>query len=252
MDMLDAGQTPGVKHGARPSNNTNRQTIEVWDMKTQSLAIAAALLTAALVASCSSAQSDWTKAGNEDTVAAYQNFLAAHPNDQHANEAQAMIAKLQDANAWSETKHSGTTAAYQTYLQQSPQGVHAAEARDQITAMDRAAAWKSAQAAGAVASIQAFLQKYPTGPEADQAKAKLKELSGYRAHLASESSDTRAQRKLAQLKARYKDQFQDLTVTPDSSGKSFSIDSQGMTEQEANSACELLKRKHEACQIIHP
>lgn len=221
-------------------------------MKTQSLAIAAALLAAALVASCSSAQSDWAKAGNEDTVTAYKNFLAAHPDDQHANEAQAMILKLQDANSWSEAKHLGTTAAYQTYLQQSPQGVHATDARDQITAIDRAAAWKSAQAAGAVASIQAFLQKYPTGPEADQAKAKLKDLAGYRVHLASESSDTKAQRRLARLKARYKDQFQDLTVTPDTSGKSFSIDSQGMTEQEANSACEAVKHKHEACQVIDP
>lgn len=221
-------------------------------MKTQSLAIIAALLTAGLIAGCSSAQSDWAKAENDNTVLAYQNFLAAHPNDQHANEAQAMILKLQDGNAWAETKHSGTAAAYQSYLQQSPQGAHAAEARDEMTALDRAAAWKSAQGVGTVASVQAFVQKYPTGPEADQAKAKLKDLAGYRVHLASEPSDTKAQRKLAQLKARYKDQFQDLTVTPDSTGKSFSIDSKGMTEQEANSACVAVKRKHEACQVIHP
>ena len=237
------------------SVNQGRPTVkqyEVWDMKTQSLAIAAALLTAALIASCSSAQSDWAKAGRENTVLGYQNFLAAHPNDQHANEAQAMILQLQDDNAWAEAKHSGTSAAYQTYLQQSPQGVHAAEARDKVTAMDRAGAWKSAQGTGTGASIQAFLQKYPTGPEADQAKAKLKDLTGYRVHLASESSDTKAQRKLAQLKARHKDQFQVLIVTPDSSGKSFSIDSQGMTEQEAKSACEAVKLKHEACQVIHP
>lgn len=223
-------------------------------MKTQSLAIAAAaLLTSVLiVASCSSAQSDWAKAGNENTVSAYQNFLAAHPKDQHSNEAQAMILQLQDDNAWTEAKHSGATAAYQAYLQQSPQGAHAAEARDSITAMDRAAAWKSAQGAGSATSIQVFLQKYPAGPEADQAKAKLKDLTGYRVHLTSELSDAKAQRKVAQLKARFKDEFQDLTVTPDSSGKSFSIDSPGMTEQEAKSECEAVKRKHEACQVIHP
>jgi hypothetical protein len=221
-------------------------------MKTQSLAIAAALLTAGLVASCSSAQSDWAKAGSENTILGYQNFLAAHPNDQHANEAQAMVLQLQDDNAWVDAKHSGTTAAYQTYLQQSPQGAHAADARDKVTAMDRAAAWKGAQDAGTGTSIQAFLQKYPIGPEADQAKAKLKDLSSYRVHLASESSDNKAQRKLEQLKARHKDQFQDFIVTPDSSGKSFSIDSQGMTEQEAKSACEAVERKHEACQVIHP
>lgn len=225
---------------------------EVWDMKTQSLAIAAAalIMAALIVASCSSAQSDWAKAGNENTVAAYQDFLSKHPKDQHANEAQAMIVQLQDDNAWAEAKHSGSTAAYQTYLQQSPQGSHAGEARDAIVAMERAAAWKSAQSEPTATSYSAFLQKYPTGPEVDQAKAKLKELAGYRVHLASESSDAKAQRKVTQLKSQFKDQFQDLTVTPDSSGKSFSIDSKGMTEQEANTACAAVKRKHAPCQVI--
>lgn len=221
-------------------------------MQTQSLAIAAAaLITAALiVASCSSAQSDWAKAGSVNTVAAYQDFLAMHPKDQHANEAQAMILQLQDDNAWAEAKHSGSTAAYQTYLQQSPQGAHATEARDAISAMDRASAWKNAQGAPTAASFEAFLQKYPSGPEADQAKAKLKDLQGYRVHLAKESSDTKAQRKVAQLKSQFKDQFQDLIVTPDSGGKAFSIDSKGMTEQEAKAACEAVRRKHASCEVV--
>ena len=82
------------------------------------------------------------------------------------------------------------------------------------------------------------------------AKAKLKDLGGYRLHLASESSDEKAQRRVAQLKGRLKDQVQDLTVTPTANGKSFSIDSTGMTEQEAKSACEAIKRKHESCQVV--
>jgi hypothetical protein len=198
-------------------------------------------------------RSDWAKAANENTLSAYQSFLAAHPKDQHANQAQAMIMQLQDDNAWTEAKPSGTAAAYQTYLEQSAQGAHAAAARDAITAMDRATAWAAAQSAGSAESVEAFLQKYPTGPEAGQAKAKLKDLKGYRVQLASESSDAKAQRKLAQLKKRFEDQFHDgLSITPDPSGKSFSIDSQGMTEQEAQSACEAAKHEHEACRVIQP
>lgn len=221
-------------------------------MKIQSCGLArAALLSMALiVASCSSAQSDWAKATSDNTISAYQEFLAAHPKDQHANAAQTMILQLQDDNAWSEAKRSGTTAAYQIYLQQSPEGAHAAEARDALTAIDRAAAWKTAQDADTAAYIQAFLQKYPTGLEADQAKIKLKDLTGYRVHLASERTDAKAQQMLTRLKSRLKERASSFTITADANGRSFSIDSPGMTEQEAKSACEFIRRKHDACQVV--
>jgi hypothetical protein len=226
---------------------------EVREMRTQPLATAAAafLSLALAITGCSSAKSDWAKAANENTVSSYQGFLAAHPQDEHAPEAQAMILQLQDDNGWAEVKHTGTADGYQTYLQQYPQGTHSGAARDAITSIDRAAAWKTAQGeGGTAASIQAFLQKYPTGPEADQAKAKLKDLTGYRARLASESSDIKAQRKLTQLKARFGDTLHDLVVTPDASGKSFFIDSSGMTELAAKNACDAIKSKHQACEVV--
>jgi len=222
-------------------------------MKTQPRAIAAAaLLTLVLtIASCSSAKSDWTKAADANTVSAYQNFLAAHPKDEHASEAQAMILKVQDDNSWAEAKFTGTAAAYQSYLQQYPQGTHSGEAQDAVTSIDRAAAWKTAQGeGGTAASVQAFLQKYPTGLEAEQAKAKLKDLTRYRVRLASESSDVKAERELMQLKVRFGDALHDLVVTPDTSGKSFFIDSAGLTEQEAKSACDAIQHKHQACQVV--
>jgi hypothetical protein len=66
------------------------------------------------------------------------------------------------------------------------------------------------------AAVQAFLQKYPSGPETNQAKAKLKDLTGYRVHLANESSDAKARRKLAQLKSRLTEQASSLAITRDS------------------------------------
>jgi len=222
-------------------------------MKIQPPAIAAAALLSLAVAiiGCSSAMSDWAKAANENTVSSYQGFLAAHPKDQHASEAQAMILQLQDDNGWAEARDTGTDAAYQTYLQRYPQGTHSGAARDTMTSIDRATAWKTAQGeGGTAASVQAFLQKYPTGPEADQAKAKLKDLTGYGVRLARESSDVKAQRKLSQLKARFGDTLHDLVVTPDASGKSLFIDSSGMTEHEAERACDAIKHKHQACQVV--
>lgn len=221
-------------------------------MKSQSVAVtAAALLGVVLtISGCSSAQSDWTNATNANTVFAFQNFLTAHPKNEHYMEAQAKILQLQDDNGWIEAQHTGTTAAYQTYVQQFPQGSHAAAAHDAMTSMDRAAAWKAAQSYGTTVAVEAFLQKYPTGPEADQAKTKLKDLSGYRVRLASVSSDDKAERKLTQLKARFGDQLHNLVVTPDANRKSFFIDSGGMTEPGATHACESIKRKHLSCQVV--
>jgi outer membrane protein assembly factor BamD (BamD/ComL family) len=215
------------------------------------LAVAAAALLGVVltISGCSSAQSDWTKAANENTVLAYQNFLAAHPKDEHTTEAQAKILQLQDDNGWIEAQHAGTTAAYQTYLQKFPQGSHAAAAHDAMISIDRAAAWKTAQSDGTAEAFEAFFQKYPTGSEADQAKT-IKDLTGYRVRLASESSDDKAKRKLTELKARFGDQLHDLVVTPDASRKSFYIDSGGMAEQGATRACQSIKRKHRACHVI--
>ena len=223
----------------------------VWKMKTRSAIAAASLCGLALaIAGCGSSTADWNKASNENTVAAYQGFVAAHPKDPHASEAQALILQLQDDNSWAEAKRTATTAAYQTYLQQYPQGAHAGDARDAMKSMDRAAAWKTAQGAATATSVQAFLRQYPTGPEADQAKAKLKDLTGYRVRLASEPSEDRAQRKLARLQARFGEQLQGLLVTPDANGKSFSVDSAGMTEPQARTACEAVKHKHQGCQVV--
>lgn len=226
---------------------------ELGDAKPPPLAIAvpALLILGLAIVSCSSANSDWTKTANENTVSAYQNFLAARPKDEHASEAQAMILQLQDDDGWAETKYTGTAAAYRTYLEQFPQGTHSGEARDTVTSTDRAVAWKTVQGEGGTAAlVEEFLRKYPTGPEADQAKANLKDLASYRVRLASESSVVKAERKLMRLKARFGDALHDLAVTPDPSGKSFFIDSPGMTEQEARSACDSIEHKHHACQVV--
>jgi hypothetical protein len=202
------------------------------------------------LASCSSASSDWKKASTENTVSAYQNFVDAHPKDEHVAEAQAMILQMQDDGRWLEAQRSATTETYQQYLQQFPKGTHVQAAQDAITAIDRAAAWKVAQNEPTAASIQAFLQKYPFGPEADQAKDKLKTLTGYMVRLARERSETSAKRKLAELKSRFEGQLHDLFIVPAANGKSFDVVSATDNEQDARDKCHALKRKHQSCEVI--
>lgn len=203
------------------------------------------------LASCSSANSDWSKASTENTMSAYQDFVAAHPKNEHVAEAQAMILQFQDDSQWAQAQHSVTSDAYQQYLQQFPKGTHVKAAQDAIATIDRAAAWKAVQNESSAASIHAFLQKYPTGPEADEARDRLKTMSGYMVRLAWEKSDATAQRKLAELKSHFDGKMHDLMIIPPAGeDKFFDIVLASDSEQEAKATCRTLKRDHQMCQVI--
>ena len=226
---------------------------EVWTMNCRLSAFWAAplLCSSVLLSACNSAESDWNRATAANTVAAYQSFVEAHPHDAHAADAQAKMAQLQDDSAWQQAQATATSDGYQAYLKQFPKGAHVAAATDAMSAIDRAAVWKQDQAVGTVAALQSFLQKYPTGPEADQATAKLKELTRFRVHLAIESTDAKAERKVSQLNARLKDSSLALRVTESPDGKSYSIDTADMSEQDATNACARIQTKHQSCQVVN-
>jgi DNA polymerase III delta prime subunit len=221
-------------------------------MSTPVLRLLAASLasTVFFAAGCNSAASDWSKAKADNTVAAYQSFLAAHPNDEHAAEAKSTISSLEDGDAWTGAQHANTVMAYQAYLDKFPQGSNAAAARDAITGLKRAEAWKAAQS-GTVAALRSFVQEYPTGPEAALAKTQIDKLSAYHVQLAKESTDARAQKRLARLKAQLDQQVPGLKVSAPTSGKSsFSIESDGMTQDDATALCKTLEKNRHNCEVV--
>lgn len=218
-------------------------------MKT--LRILPLLVSAALLAACSSAQSDWNKAAAANTTAAYQDFLKQHPGDAHAQEARDRLQRLNDDHDWSDAQKANTLDAYQHYLQAQPNGSHAEEARAQVASLERSAAWQTAHAAGTVAALQEFLQKYAQGPEADQAHEQLKELQGYRVELASFKDAKHAEKSRDSLKARLNSELPDIVVLPASaSNKLNRVASGPMTEADAQAACTQLKKRHQHCEVI--
>lgn len=63
-----------------------------------------------------------------DTFAAYNDFLAAYPNDPLARRVRVMLAARREAITWRRTYVANTPDAYWTYLQRYPRGPHAADA----------------------------------------------------------------------------------------------------------------------------
>jgi SPOR domain len=208
---------------------------------------------AAMLVACSSSESDWKKADAQNTVAAYQDFLQQHPNDAHAPQANQRIQSLQDDQAWADAQKANTSDSLQQYLQKYPSGAHATDAKTLIAGLDRAAAWKVAQTANTESALQDFIQKYNQGPgpEVDLAKAQLEKLRGYRVELATSHSHKEADKTLTSLKSRDAAEIHDLVVIPPSgSDKLYRIDSGPMTQEDAKSVCEKLKKAHQHCEAV--
>ena len=234
------------------TNSTNRDDfITGLETLMKMLRVTGVLLVGAWLVACSSSQQDWIQATGQNTVASYQTYLGKHPDSEHAGEARERMGKLVDEQAWTQAESANTVAGYQGYLQQQANGAHAADAHDRMAAAERKVAWDSAQSTGTAAAYQAFLAKYSDGAEASQARAKLADLNGYTVKLASTRSATEANKVRDRLKQKYGDVLHDVVVVPPSGAeKSNTVRSAPMSEDEAKSACETLKKSHQSCTVV--
>jgi len=82
-----------------------------------------------MLVACSSEPKDWEAAATVNTVEAYSEYLAAHPNGAHAEEAGKFRGVLAGALAWDRARGTDTEEAYAEFLEAHGDGVHADEAR---------------------------------------------------------------------------------------------------------------------------
>ncbi|MCZ8298600.1 MAG: caspase family protein, partial [Beijerinckiaceae bacterium] len=68
-----------------------------------------------------------------DTIAAYEEFLAAHPRHAQARRVRAMVATRREAFYWQRARRTNTDRAYWSYLRRYPRGGHAVEAQARLT-----------------------------------------------------------------------------------------------------------------------
>jgi uncharacterized caspase-like protein len=67
-----------------------------------------------------------------DTLPAYEDFLAAYPDDPMAKRVRALAAARREAITWRRTYRADTPNAYWSYLKRYPRGPHAADARRRL------------------------------------------------------------------------------------------------------------------------
>jgi hypothetical protein len=216
----------------------------------KSLVVLCAIMASALVA-CSSPNADWQKANQQNTMAAYQQFIQQHPNDARVAQARNRINALKDEQAWTAAQNANTLDGYQQYLQQEPNGMHAADAQDKVNGLQQDAAWQSAQSTNTAAGYQDFLQKYPNSSHAADAQDALKKLTGYQALLGSTRSKSLADKMAKRLKDKFGSDLQDVVVVPPTGkSKTLEIRSAPMTEDDAKAACAKLRKAHQHCTVV--
>ena len=206
------------------------------------------VITAGVLAACSSPNADWQKATQQNSVASYQQFIQQHPSDARVEQARNRINALNDEQAWSTAKSANTLDAYQQYLKQEPNGMHAADAQDKVNSLQAADAWQTAQTTNTAAGYQDFLQKYPNAAQAADAQAALKKLTGFQALLASTRSKAFADKLAKTLKSKFGNELQDVVIVPH--GKLFEVRSAPMTESDAKAACAKLRKAHQRCEVV--
>ncbi len=88
---------------------------------------------ACTLAACSRQETGWTDARREDSVPAYETYLAHFPAGAHAEEARARIRELHEDREWARASQLQTPEAWQRYLGAFPEGRYAAEARERLS-----------------------------------------------------------------------------------------------------------------------
>ncbi len=84
------------------------------------------------------AKTAYTAALERDTIADYEAFIAAFPDDPLAKRARAIIAARREAITWRRTYRADTPQAYWSYLKRYPRGPHAADARRRLAVISAA------------------------------------------------------------------------------------------------------------------
>ncbi|MBR0717774.1 caspase domain-containing protein [Bradyrhizobium liaoningense] len=78
------------------------------------------------------AQDAYAAALARDTLPAYEDYLAAYPNDPMAPRVRVIVAARREAVTWRRTYRTDTPEAYWSYLRRYPRGPHAADARRRL------------------------------------------------------------------------------------------------------------------------
>lgn len=240
------------------------------------LVFAVALAATFALAGCGHQKQDWQHAQQQNTVAAYRNFVQKYPDSDQAKQARQRIAQIkkqqQEQADWESAQQANSIEAYQQFLQKHPGSSHADRARQSVANLQRQADWQNVQSSDDVQALQAFADKYPGSPEAAQAQQQISQLQAqqaqkeaqqkkqqqakaqghYQVQLAAFTDQAAANKALKSLQDRLKDVLGSTSLQveqPPQGSNYYRLKTAPMSKQDANKLCDALKKKGQDCLV---
>lgn len=141
---------------------------------------------------CDRQGAHWEEAQQEDTVAAYESYLASYPDGANADQARNRIDTLRAEQAWAQAQQRDTLEAHREFLQSHSDAAGADEARARLQTLEREAAWQNLAVSVDIDALQSFADEHAGSPEADSARARISEAEA-QAEAAAERREREAQ-----------------------------------------------------------
>jgi hypothetical protein len=121
-----------------------------------------------LLTGCATTTSDWTRAQQSNTVAAYKQSLHKHPDSKFNKPAHESIEHLH----WKQTTNADRINAYKEFARRYPNSKFSIEAGKRIVRLIELG-WKEAQQINTVKSYQTFLRLNPSREYAEKARERI-------------------------------------------------------------------------------
>lgn len=253
----------------------------------RTVAIALGMIVLVGVTACSREQRDWRAAQAADTIEAYDQFIARHPDSERITQARNRLEQLAEERDWKRATDADNPAAYREFLVQHPNGRWAQEARIRIEsfalAQSEAAQTSTAAAAetnrpepqpssassapstrtassgnrnGSAPASQPTSSGSQGGSASAAQPASAPRRSGYGIQLGAFSSNDRATQEWQRLSARFSTELKGLsprvqTVTS-GSGRLYRLQADVESEARARAICDALKRQSQGCVVVLP
>jgi len=225
------------------------------------------IVTILALSACDNPDKAWQMAQRDDTPDAYLQFLARYPDSKQAGPARARLEGLKEVRAWERAEFKDNEDTYRAFLEKFPAGEYATKAKNRITGLKRDNAWAIAQEAESKEVVAAFLRDYPDAPQTEQARDLILELEqlekpprpterpgDFRLQLAAFRTAQGAEKELRRLVALFPDQLlgPERIQTPVNGAESqwFLLKTVPMARDEAQTLCEMLKRRGQDCMIV--
>jgi outer membrane protein assembly factor BamD (BamD/ComL family) len=121
---------------------------------------------------CATDKGLWHKAQKENTIQAYNDYLAKYPQGDFADKVRERRDYLIELQAYRRANQINSLETYRDFLKEFPDGYFADIVRDRKIEALEDEAWRQTEQAGTVEAIDSFLLEFPNGRYEDKAQQK--------------------------------------------------------------------------------